>query len=546
MNTIMDLKDSLSSETDAKEISPNPETEVQQASQDDKIHLPAAFIQEVEALDTPEKKIDRLFQFLDGSMSANPQRFRDFWEGRKMLLPLLKQMAPTARTTYWERLSLITQEARRKKEELLKESAFAEEQIEMAIASLEQEIASCASRTPSTEELFNPELNLFGENRTFLVEAQGQLQSLNAFAARITSLRKELIRTNIRIRTKNQFFDRLSTLGNAVFPKRKELIQSVSDCFVNEVTQFCDSQKRDLNPRVQLALLREQIKELQRLAKVFTLNTNAFNVTRGALSQLWDLVKEQEKERKKEFSQRKEESHQQKSQFLEELAAIVAKIEAVELTARSAEERLTHLLAQLKRQRLDKIHVRDIKEKILAVKEPIDKLLAAEADAFNQREREKEEKRRSEVVAFMDQLATFQRELPSIDMQLLEERLAYLKKQRLELNCTSTEKRELEQSFKEIQGALADKREEALLNLPSAEKEYLENLLTVKKQRDERRKEVKARLESLRKAKASSGLDFEKALQIDAQEQEEREALEKIIQGIQEIDQKIAAFKSQK
>lgn len=544
MNTTMDLKDSLTSDAEASDHNPAPESG--DTTSVEKIHLDPAFIQEVESLDSLEKQIDRLFQFLDTSMGAKPPKFRDFWEGRKMLLPLLKQVNPAVRTPLWERLSLITQEARRKKDELVKESSFAEEQIEMAITSLEKEMAGGQNQPLSADQLFSSELGLFADQKDALLDLQNQLNALNTFATRITSLRKELIRTNIRIKTKNQFFERLSTLGNGVFPKRKELIQAVSDQFAQEVSSFCQSTKKELSPRQQLALLREQIKEFQKLAKIFTLNTNAFNATRSELSSLWDLVKDQEKERKKEIAQRKEESSQQKNELLDELEAIKGKLEANELTARNAEEKLNTLLSLLKRQKLDKFHTRDIKEKILAVKEPIDRQLAAEAEAFNIKEREKEENRLLEVNSLKEKLHQLSISIPATPIDAIEESVAEYKKKRQELTCTSAEKRDFDQVFKAIQSLIADKREEALLNLPSAEKEYLENLLTVKKQREERRKEVKARLEALRKSKASSGLDFEKALLIDAQEQEERESLEKIVQGIQEIDQKIAAFKAKK
>ncbi len=540
----MDLEDSLASQEKNTE-QPTPVEEKTKKSED-KILLDPAFLKELEELKNEEERITHIFSFIDNALSLSPPKFKDFWEGRKLLLELLKNLQnPTSRSAHWERLTLSTQEARRKKEDLQKESAYAEEQIEMAISSLEKEIESGITAASFTDEPFANSPHIPKESQTLFLEEQGLLNSLNAFATHINALRKELIRTNMRIRTKNQFFDRLSTLGNTVFPKRKELIQSVSSRFADEVIQFVKEAKNQLNPRQPMGAIRDQIKEMQKLAKLFTLNTFAFNETRTALSSLWDMIKEQEKERKKEFAERKEESTQQMQEFFEELAKIVVEIEESSITTRAAEERLSALLSKLKRTRLDRYHARDIREKIMEVKEPIDKKLDEEVEEFNRREREKEEARKKEVQDFLQKLDDTLEKIGSNSIDSVEEQQQLLKNEKQTLSCNTQEKRDIEQSFKKIQSALAEKREELLLNLPTKDKEYLQNLIEVQKQRAERKKEIKARLEGLKRSKATSGLDFEQALLIDAQEQEEKEELEKVISGLVEIEEKIAAFKSQ-
>ena len=72
------------------------------------------------------------------------------------------------------------------------------------------------------------------------------------------------------------------------------------------------------------------------------------------------------------------------------------------------------------------------------------------------------------------------------------------------------------------------------------EKKTLENLKTVLKQKKDRRQEIKQQLESYRKSLGGSGLDFEKAMQIQELVEQEKERLEKANAGIQEIEQKIA------
>src|ERR1700733_14369049 len=69
------------------------------------------------------------------------------------------------------------------------------------------------------------------EKADFYTSLQAEINILNTQAARINSLRKELIKTEMRVRKKNKFFQRLSAAGDKVFPRRKELIQDVSHQF---------------------------------------------------------------------------------------------------------------------------------------------------------------------------------------------------------------------------------------------------------------------------------------------------------------------------
>src|SRR5207249_5477090 len=67
---------------------------------------------------------------------------------------------------------------------------------------------------------------------------QRSLELFNVCATRINGLRKELVKTEMRIRDKNKFFHRLSKLGDLVFPQRKALINEVSARFIEDVEKF--------------------------------------------------------------------------------------------------------------------------------------------------------------------------------------------------------------------------------------------------------------------------------------------------------------------
>ncbi|MBA3816953.1 MAG: hypothetical protein H0X29_10650, partial [Parachlamydiaceae bacterium] len=72
------------------------------------------------------------------------------------------------------------------------------------------------------------------------------------------------------------------------------------------------------------------------------------------------------------------------------------------------------------------------------------------------------------------------------------------------------------------------------------DRQSLMQLKEILKQRKERRQEIKNQIEVFRKASGVSGLDFAQAMNYNTQIAEEKERLEKITQGIKEIEQKIA------
>jgi hypothetical protein len=96
-------------------------------------------------------------------------------------------------------------------------------------------------------------------------------------------------------------------LGDKIFPKRKELIKKISAEFEKDVKEFSDKILKASAPiRIPFFSLREEIKELQYLAKLFTLNTQTFNFVRQVLSECWEKIKIEEKEIKKQKQEKLE------------------------------------------------------------------------------------------------------------------------------------------------------------------------------------------------------------------------------------------------
>src|SRR5207245_6166141 len=114
---------------------------------------------------------------------------------------------------------------------------------------------------------------------------QRELQLLNSYASRTSALRKELMKTEMRIRQKNAFFSRLSQIGDTIFPRRKELIQEVSKLFIDDVEQFIQRTFAGELHTSELIRVSEEIKLLQSFAKVRTLTDEACPQTRSRMSE---------------------------------------------------------------------------------------------------------------------------------------------------------------------------------------------------------------------------------------------------------------------
>ncbi len=255
-----------------------------------------------------EVRLQLAIQFMEVSLAqGGAPHFRSFWEVRRLCLPLFKEnISPNLRSQLWIKYSELSKEARRLKEMLDEQSAFAVEQIEIAIQALEKDILQFDEQV---EKIAFPEATAFPQSLekhySFYQNLQKQLNILNAQASRINALRKELLKTEMRVRHKNKFFQRLSVAGDRVFPNRKDLIKQISQQFSENVDSFISKHFEDHNTYESFYILREEIKAFQSLAKILTLNTQAFTQTRTRLSECLDRIKVEEKERKKERAQQR-------------------------------------------------------------------------------------------------------------------------------------------------------------------------------------------------------------------------------------------------
>lgn len=496
----------------------------------------------------PEAKLQLAIDFMEAALAqGGTPHFRSFWEARRLCLPLFKEnVSPALRTQLWQRYSELSKEARRLKEILDEQSAFAVEQIEIAIQALENDIKQFDEQVDKatwSEEIMFPQA--LKKHQQLYTDLQKHLNVLNVQASRINALRKELLKTEMRVRQKNKFFQRLSAAGDSVFPKRKELIKQISQQFVDDVNHFIQSHFGSGNDSQEsLYVLREEIKALQGLAKVLTLNTNSFTQTRTRLSECWDKIKVEEKERKKERAQQKAVFKQNAEMIFEQIRALKDVVEKEEYHVSDAQKKIEDIISTMRKKELGRDELKVLREELGEVRKKIQDKTRVEEEARQQQEQERNRQKKEKYMAFRNQAEKLvsQYETYTIE-QLMADRDA-LMEQVQDSSLTKNEKQEIERLLKPLKDIITEKKEKALLDLSEDDRHALQQLQDILNQRKERRQEIKKQLEVYRKAAGSSSLDFEKAMSFTTQINEEKERLEKANQGIIEIERKIADLQS--
>jgi hypothetical protein len=504
------------------------------------------FLQDLDKLPDYESKLQLAIDFMEASLAqGGTPHFKNFWEARNLCLQIFKEnIAPAVRMILWTKYNDLSKEARRLKDILDEQSAFAVEQIEMAVKALETDIANFGEHIEKMPKL-DFQLNSLALEKTlpFYEKLQKELNLLNTQASRINSMRKELIRTEMRVRQKNKFFQRLSEAGDKVFPKRKELIKEISQHFIQDVDSFIAHHfgKEDFDDS--LFLLREEIKTLQNIAKTLTLNTHSFTHTRMRLSECWDRIKNEDKERKKERALQKSTFKKNFDESLQKLQEFKQKYETEGLSTAEAFKQLEELVDQIRRLEYSRDEQKSLKAEVQAIRKPIQEKIKEQENARLNQDQEREKQRRQKIIDLKQQVEELLKNKEGLDADNLEAQRDTLVNLANSYNMSKAEKLEIERQLKPLRDLISEKRESSLLALSDDDRQSLQQLKEVLKQRKERRQEIKTQIDALRKMSGSSGLDFEQAMNFNAQAAAEKERLEKINQGIEEIEQKIAQLR---
>lgn len=499
------------------------------------------FTEKFGSLPTPEEKIALGLQFMRKSISQEGSpRFREFWEARKFLLSVFKENINSAiRSTLWTEYVELTVEARRLKEILEEQSAFAMEQIDLAIQALEKDMGSLETLLKEAGSAEFPQnCQTIRQKSSTYHRIQSELNFLNTLASRLSGLRKEILKTEMRVRFKTKFFKRLSELGDHIFPKRKELIGEISEQFEKDVDTFVVKHFKDGQIiGAPYYALREEIKALQGMSKVLTLSSGSFGRTRLKLSECWDQVKAVEKEHKKEINLKKQASSELSQHFMGKIQELASQAAEMELSL--LDQAIEGISEEMQAVELHRDDVRMLRDSLAKLRAPH---LAAQEEKAREIERAEKEKLRikKETLAALEaEIARLTKEGASLEMEALMSSFQEIKQKLDELEISKIEKQQIERSLRPLKDLIADCKENSLLHLTDDQRQNLENLRTVLQQKRQRRQEIKEQLKAYRKALGSSGLDFEKAMTYREQADQEKDLLDKADASIEEIEKKI-------
>lgn len=502
------------------------------------------FLEQFERESNPEDRIRQAINFMRAAISQlGTPRFKDFWEVRRLCLPLFKEnLNPKVRVLLWGEYIELSGEARRIKEILDEQSAFAAEQIELAIAALEHDQDHFDQFLSQSAELAIPEACFtLLQKKDLYNSLQRELNLLNTMASRINALRKEVVKTEMRVRYKNKFFDRLSSSGDRVFPRRKDLIKKISEEFVADVANFLGVNfEADPQNAPPLFVLREEIKALQLMAKELTLNTQAFTETRLQLSKCWDKIRDLEKERKKDFAQKKQSYKQNYDLVFEKILAVAETCQNPEVTQEEihrVSEEIHELLQTLE---LGRDEYRVLRDELQKAKRPALERFREKEVEKERLEKEEDQKRQEKLQDLRNQLHLLAQDVDQLEMHAFIEKRDQLLVEFERFSLNKAERQVVDRLLKQIKDHANEKKEKAIMALSADDLEALEKLRCALQERKQQRQEIREQLEQYRKALGGSGLDIEKSMSYGELVEAEKARLEKANAAIQEIEEKIS------
>lgn len=477
--------------------------------------------------DTLEERLVQAVKQMEQALAQDGSPdFKSFWESQKKCLELLKEsLPPVLKAIYWAKYRDLTKEVKRLRELFQEQSAFASEQIDGAISALEQEIQLFDKRIESAPDVPLPAIL---QSRASLYQnKQKEITHLNTLAARLNALRKELIKTEMRIRQKNKFLERISLVGDFVFPKRKKLIIEISEAFMADVTAFLKANHFTTPGERSLFQLREDVKSFQQVARVLTLNTEAFTETRLKLSEYWDKIKGAEKERKKEFEEKK-------LVYKENVSLIHTKIEEVcssmmekQPSAHEIERKQQEILKFMHSKALGRDEVRALREQLDQAFRPFRAKLLEEEKKRKEIELEQEEMRQEKIRALSERCHQLQEHIKaSQEASNLDQELETLETEIRELELSDREAEVLFRLLTPVRDRLDKEAQDKIFALAPDHPQKRLLLEELFRQVTQKRIELREQLEKYRKVHGTSGLDFEQSLFVNEQIHEEKQRLE--------------------
>lgn len=210
--------------------------------------------------------------FSDWSVFNNAKR--SFLENFKLYQSQDKQKI-------WKEFTEVADSARGIKKHQEEEGDFAAEMIAKALDAHEIELQNKPSSVLS-HPLFE-KVDAFKTVKQELKQALSLIKFLSLKGSQLQALRQELTKTGMRLSVKGKLFDRLSKLGDAVFPVKKECNRQLIEAFHIGLEAFIKGcQKREDGEEILF-----EIRIIQSFLKEMTLRKQEYDLIKTSLDPLW-------------------------------------------------------------------------------------------------------------------------------------------------------------------------------------------------------------------------------------------------------------------
>lgn len=496
-----------------------------------------ALLSELEKMSSPKEKIERLLRFMEYLLSQEGgERLGEFWKAKKICLPLFKEKVPAAsRSALWSEYIELGRQADHLKSVQEENSSFIVEQLEAALGDLEGSIARFDALAASSPD---PEIPSFSDKRLQqktkdYLPRQKELAFLQTMISRLHSLRQEVMKTAMRAKVKNQFFQRLSVCGDFLFSKRKELVDLLSQEFSEDVDSFIADYFGQSKKSVPYYVLKQEIKSLQEMAKHLSLKPKFFSQTREKLSSCWDQIKDKEKERRKVLDEKREIFQKNHDLLQEQIAAFSQQCREEPLDTSALAKQREEIVQQIRQAELGREEVQAVKTALDLAYEPLAEQERA-AKAERERIREETEKKKRDFFARAQSLEASHTELSVQELQKAKEQLLEEKKSYL---FSQEESERLDALFVLIARRISKAHESSLLTRNGeALRTELEALY---QEREQEFEQCKRAIDELRRSLGGSGYGFDTALYLQEQLQQEKTRLEELEESLNQIEEKM-------
>lgn len=476
-----------------------------------------------------QERIEGYLQFMKAQLNPQAPNFRDFWESRKDCAVCFRELEDVhTKNMLLDQLQNLCAEAKGLKVMLDEQSQFAMEQISLAIDGIEKEIDIIQEQNPGWKPSHTPDKGQFDQE--FYALRQGLLNWLNGFSTRVSGLRKELMKTDMRVRHKNKLFANLSKVGDKIFPPRKELIREVSEHFVVDVERYAGLLLNATN--VHIISAKEDVKNWQSLAKELTLNTHAFKKSRELLSQCWEHLKKLDKQLHSQRQSEKGEKRARFQMFIDQIEEIKKLQAAGQLQERMLLSRLDDLSRKARKEDILKEDQETLRQAILAFKQPILDRQDQERAVQVQR---RDEIQRLHTTAFQASLEKMKQLLDDASESAYDEMRQEFNAINERITLTHEEHQMLQKMMSQVADRTLDRRVERLIE----ESKTSSDLKSLYEDLYGCRSELRALLETHKKEAGASGLSFERAMALGERTARERQRIERLEAVIIEIQDKL-------